>query len=65
MDDKIATKTVMDNTQWSIERFDYLIKEDRYEDAIALNEEFDEWINFSFEGGFEDPDANMEVYTIS
>jgi len=65
MKDKKAEKLVKLNTQWSIDRFDELVKADRHADAIALNEEFNEWIDFRIEGGFEDPHGNLEVFMLS
>jgi hypothetical protein len=62
---KKSQKLIIETTQWSIDRFEVLIREDRHEDAIALNEEFNEWINYSIEGGFDDPNGQLEVVMIS
>ena len=44
---------VVDIRDWSIDRFSILTKKNKIEDAIALEEEFSEWLGSGLDGDIE------------
>jgi hypothetical protein len=44
---------VVDIRDWSIDRFSKLTKKNKFEDAIALEEEFSEWLGSGLDGDIE------------
>ncbi len=49
---------VTDIRDWSIERFSKLTKKNQFENAIALEEEFSEWLS-------SDLDDDIEIITVN
>jgi hypothetical protein len=49
---------VLDIRDWSIERFSKLTKKNQFENAIALEEEFSEWLS-------SDLDGDIEIMTVN
>jgi hypothetical protein len=44
---------VVDIRDWSVNRFSYLTRKNKIEDAIALEEEFSEWLGSGLDGDIE------------